>query len=199
MIILEDDIIPTKSLENIKKDLNTIFWNYPKDSTMIYLEMCYENCSFLNNPQTGLFVKLENPTCAASIFYPDKIRRQKLYNYLKNKNSKLYNDAIDAVFRTLVTKKYINAYILNLLFIQDETFGSDLEGSTGYGKSEKPLLPICQNKNKSLEYIKRDTEIENNIKNKFTKKKFFSWKIGLIILLVIIIFFVIKFLFSKNK
>jgi GR25 family glycosyltransferase involved in LPS biosynthesis len=45
MIILEDDIILTQSIEDTKNDLEYIFYNTPKDATMIYMEMCFEKCN----------------------------------------------------------------------------------------------------------------------------------------------------------
>ena len=170
MIILEDDIIPTKSIKNIQKDLDTILSKHPHDATMIYLEMCYEKCSFVNSslPSTT-FIKLENPNCAASIYYPNKILRFQLYHNLINRHNTLYINPIDEEFRNIINKYGISVYMLSILFIQDERFGSDLEGSVGYNLNKKPLLPVCETYNKTLEYILKDDEISKNIKHNFIK------------------------------
>lgn len=176
ILILEDDIINTKSKDTTKIDLNYIIYNYPKDADMIYLEMCYEKCSFDVNVK-DTFVKLTNPTCTAAIYYPDKIKRQNLVKNLLN--SMLDTKPIDNCFSFLIENKFINAYAYDLLFIQDNNFGSDLEGSVGYGQTIKPVLPICEIQDKNTVYVKNKDYIIKNfiptsfaqIKNRISSKK----------------------------
>lgn len=197
ILILEDDIINTKSKDTIKRDLDYIIYNYPKDADMIYLEMCYEKCLFDVNVK-DTFVKLTNPTCAAAIAYLDKIKRKNLVKNLLL-NSMPDTKPIDNCFSFLIENKFINAYAYDLLFIQDNNFGSDLEGSIGYGQSIKPILPICETQDKNIIYVKNKDYIIKNlfiptsfsqIKNNISPKlKNYSILYTIIFILIIIIFY----------
>jgi hypothetical protein len=116
IIIMEDDIIPTKKLDIMKRDLDYIYNNHPQNADMIYMEMCYEDCktSIFKNK----FNKLKSPVCAASIFYPNISNRQKIYNLLIN-SKEINREAIDGMYRIYLSKGTINAYLFDILFVQD--------------------------------------------------------------------------------
>lgn len=149
MFILEDDIIITKPLENIKNELDIIVNNHPQNADMIYMEMCFEKCGM--NKING-FVKLENPMCTAALYYPSKKSRDYIVNSLKN-NINFSNQAMDSAFNELINSGQINAYMYNLLFIQDNNFGSDIEGSIGFDSEYKPMLPTCSSVEETIEYF----------------------------------------------
>jgi hypothetical protein len=163
MFIFEDDVIPTKTIDNVKKDLEYVYTNHPKDSHMIYFEMCFEKCNFKKDNN---FTKIESPLCAASIYYPNKNFRKELYDKVINFPT-LYMNAIDGVFSHLIRYDNINSYILDMLFIQDSKYGSDLEGSIGYNKKNKPFLPICKNYEKTLNYIDTSKEFKKEIRDMY--------------------------------
>lgn len=148
MIIMEDDIILTKPLEVVKQELNVIVNNHPLDADMIYMEMCYENCNM--NTVDG-FLKLDNPLCAAAIYYPSKQSRENLVKMIIN--DAIFKTDIDNAFAYLISKNYVNAYMHDLLFIQDNNFGSDLEGSVGYDSEYKPMIPICHNIHNTVSFL----------------------------------------------
>lgn len=197
MIIMEDDIIPTKTLDNIKRDLNYIYTNHPEDADMVYMEMCYEDCKY-NTQSNTKFIKLNSPFCAASIYYPCKNRRQKLYNLLI-KVKHFYKEAIDETYRICINKGKIKAYFIDILFVQDSKYGSELEGSYGYKEKFKPMLPICVNTIDTIDYLSKNNEILVEIKNMYlsemTKesKREKSFRIYCYILITII--FLIIFLY----
>lgn len=149
MIILEDDIILTKPLDLVKQELNIIINNYPADTDMIYMEMCFENCTM--NKVDG-FVKLDNPMCAAAIYYPSKKSRDYIVESLLY-DIDFSNMAIDTAFNHLINSGKIKAYMHDLLFIQDNNFGSYLEGSLGYGSEYKPMLPVCDNIHNTISFL----------------------------------------------
>lgn len=165
MIILEDDIAMTKDLENMKKELNIIVNNHPKDTDMVYMEMCMESCSM---EKVDGFVKLVNPYCAAAIYYPSKESRNHIVNMLINESG-FSNEAIDTSFIYLISSGFINAYMHNLLFIQDNNFGSDLEGSIGYGSDYKPLSPACPTLEQTIEYFNKE-EFNNKVKELYQQE-----------------------------
>jgi len=165
MIIMEDDIILTKPLENVKKEMDIIVNNHPQNADMIYMEMCYENCGM--NKVNG-FIKLENPLCAAAIYYPSKKSRNYIVNQLTN-NFDFSDEAMDTAFLYLINSGLINAYMYNLLFIQDNNFGSDLEGSIGSGEDYKPMLPTCSNVEKTIEYFNME-EYKDDIKKMYEQE-----------------------------
>lgn len=165
MIILEDDIISTKPLENVKQDLDIIVNNHPQDADMIYMEMCYEKCGM--NKVNG-FVKLENPMCTAAIYYPSKKSRDYIVNSLINEVD-FSNQAMDTAFNELINFGIINAYMYNLLFIQDNNFGSDIEGSMGYGAEYKPMLPTCQNVEQTIDYFNME-EFNDKVKDMYERE-----------------------------
>ncbi len=149
MIILEDDIVMTKALEHMKQELDILVNNHPVDSDMIYMEMCLESCSM---NKVDSFVKLENPMCTAAIYYPSKKSRDYLVDLLINELD-FSNLAMDTAFNQLINSGIINAYMHKLLFVQDNNFGTDLEGSMGYGEEYKPMLPTCQNVEQTIDYF----------------------------------------------
>jgi len=149
IIILEDDIILTKPLENIKKEIDIIVNNHPQNADMIYMEMCYENCRM--NKVNG-FVKLEDPMCTAAIYYPSKKSRDYIVESLLY-DIDFSNMAIDTAFNHLINSGKIKAYMHDLLFIQDNNFGSYLEGSVGYGSEYKPMLPVCDNIHNTISFL----------------------------------------------
>lgn len=165
MIILEDDIVMTKDLENMKKELNIIVNNHPKDSDMIYMEMCIESCNM--NKVDG-FVKLVNPYCTAAIYYPSKKSRDHIVNMLLNEVD-FSNEAMDSAFIYLISSGFINAYMHNLLFIQDNNFGSDLEGSVGYGGEYKPLSPACPTLEQTIDYFNNE-EFNDKVKELYQQE-----------------------------
>ena len=184
IIIFEDDVIMTKPINIVKKELYYIYYNVPLESDMIYLEMCYENCNFKENEG---FRKLENPLCAASIYYPNRNKRYNLVNELINSKN-FYKEAIDNMYRELIKSEKIQAYMYSILFIQDNKYGSDLEGSTGYNEKIKPMLPICWNYHKTIKYI-TGTDSEKNIKNMYLEDYYNQITIVILILLSLILIF----------
>ena len=165
MIILEDDIIMTKPLENVKQELDIIVNNHPVDSDMIYMEMCLESCSM--NKVNG-FVKLTNPLCTAAIYYPSKKSRDYLVDLLINEVD-FSNQAMDTAFNLLINSDIVNAYMHSLLFIQDNNFGSDIEGSMGYGSEYKPMLPTCQNVEETIGYFNKE-EFNDKVKDMYERE-----------------------------
>lgn len=165
MIILEDDIFMTKSLEHMKQELDILVNNYPIDSDMIYMEMCLENCNM--NKING-FVKLYNPMCAAAIYYPSKKSRDYLVDLLINEVD-FSNEAMDTAFIYLISSGLINAYMHNLLFVQDNNFGSDLEGSIGYGSEYKPLSPTCHTLEETIDYFNKK-EFNDKVKDMYERE-----------------------------
>ena len=197
IIIMEDDIIISKTLEEIKKNLEYIFQNHPKNSDMIYMEMCYEKCNFNKD---GNFIKLENPLCLASVYYPSKISRDKILNELKN--FKFLGEDIDQFFSYMINKGKINAYMYDMLFFQNNKFGSELEGSLGYGEDIRPPSPMCKDINKIPIVLKNNRYNQNIIDmynsyykfNKFNRKILF---IPLIFIIIIFIIFIVVKLINK--
>lgn len=162
MFIIEDDVILTKPLENAKKEMDIIVNNHPQNADMIYMEMCYEKCGM--NKVNG-FVKLDDPLCTAAIYYPSKKSRNYIVNSLKN-NTDFSNHAMDTAFNELISSGIVNAYMYNLLFIQDNNFGSDIEGSMGYASEYKPMLPTCSSVEETIEYFNME-EYKDDIKKMY--------------------------------
>ena len=165
MIIMEDDIIPTKTLDNIKRDLSYIYTNHPEDADMLYMEMCYEDCKY-NTQSDTKFIKLNSPVCVGSVYYPSKNKRQKLYNLLINAKE-FYKEAVDGMYRIYINNEEIKAYFIDILFIQDNKYGSELEGSAGYKEKIKPMLPVCVNTKGTIDYLSKNNEILEQVKNMY--------------------------------
>ena len=165
MIILEDDIVMTKSLEHMKEELDILVNNHPVNSDMLYMEMCVESCSM--NKVDG-FIKLVNPYCAAAIYYPSKKSRDYLVDLLINEVN-FSNEAIDSAFIYLISSGFINAYMHKLLFVQDNNFGSDLEGSVGYGSEYKPLSPTCYTLEETIDYFNKE-EFNDKVKDMYNRE-----------------------------
>lgn len=162
--------------------------------------MCYEDCKY-NTQSNTKFIKLNSPVCAASIYYPCKNRRQKLYNLLINANE-LKREAIDGMYRIYINNEEIKAYFIDILFVQDNKYGSELEGSYGYKEKFKPMLPICVNTIDTIDYLSKNNEILVEIKNMYlselTKetKREKSFRINCYIFITIIFLIILLYYFK---
>lgn len=127
--------------------------------------MCYENCDY-NTQSDTKFIKLNSPVCTASIYYPNKNRRQKLYNLLINSND-IHKEAVDGMYRININNGIIKGYFIDILFVQDNKYGSELEGSAEYKEKFKSMLPICVNTIDTIDYLSKNNEILVEIKNMY--------------------------------
>ena len=150
-ILLEDDIEILNSVQDTKIVLEFIINYYPKDSDMIYLEYCFENCCSTNKQ---VYRRVKNPLCLAGVYYPSKIGRQNILNEIRNFYSSEKHDATDWSFYHTIKNGNVIAYEQQLLFYQDKKFGSHIEGSNKnqYPLCDqehidllKPLIPLWKN------------------------------------------------------
>ena len=150
-ILLEDDIEMLNSIEDTKIVLEFIINYHPKDTDMIFLEYCFENCS----KNTQVYKRLISPLCLAAVYYPYKKGRQNILDGIKSFCKTHKHDATDWGFNYIIKNGIINAYEQQLLFYQDKKFGSHIDGSN------KSHSPYCNQEN--MELSKTLIPSENNI------------------------------------
>lgn len=144
-IIVEDDIIPI--VNNVSKKLKTALDELPNDADILYLEMCYEDCTKIKKVTPHLY-KLFNPACTAGILYTPQGARKILKLCLP------VFDGIDLMFPQLIKQNKINAYgISGMLFAQDEYFGSDANRHEIFKNIHRVRAPICSNGKMDAKHI----------------------------------------------